>query len=330
MGAFRDIRKGMETLLLTQGDLRRVLSLEDALRAVERAFAAHGRGEVVMPPKVYLDLEHHGGDFRAMPAYLEGAAGVKWVNSHPHNPATHRLPTVMGLYVLSDPSTALPLAVMDATLLTAVRTGAAAAVATKHLARRGAASLGFIGCGVQARWALEAHRILFGEGVQVLASDISREAAERFAAEQGGRAVSLQEAAGADVLVVATPSRQPVVRDEWVAAGAHVNALGADAPGKQELDPALLRRARLFVDDHHQASESGEVNVPLRTGDLQPSDVQGTLGQVVAGRCLGRQNEQEVTVFDSTGLAVQDVAVARAFYDAARDAGVGTRIDFFR
>ncbi len=329
-GSFRVMRRWMETLLLTQGDLRRILSLEDAIRAVERAFAAHGRGEVVMPAKVYLELSHHEGDFRAMPAYLDGAAGVKWVNSHPHNPATHRLPTVMGLFVLSDPATALPLAVMDASLLTAVRTGAASVVATKHLARRGARSLGVIGCGVQARWALLAHRVLFGEAMDVLAADISRQAAERFAAEHGGRAVSLQEAAAADVIVVATPSRSPVVRDAWVRDGAHVNALGADAPGKQEIDPALLRRARLYVDDRHQAFESGEVNVPLRTGALQEGQVLGTLGAVVAGRAEGRRSEGEVTLFDSTGLAVQDVAVARAFYDAARDAGVGSRIDFFR
>ncbi len=320
----------METLLLTQGDLHRVLSLNDVLRAVEQAFAAHGRGEAVMPPKVYLELAHHEGDFRAMPAYLRGAAGVKWVNSHPNNPTAHRLPTVMGLYVLSDPATALPLAVMDATLLTAVRTGAAAAVATKYLARRGARSIGFVGCGVQARWALRAHREVFGDGMQVLAADISRQAAERLVGELGGEAVSLEAAAEADVVIVATPSRRPVVRRQWVRPGAHLNALGADAPGKQELEPALLRDGRLFVDDRYQAFESGEVNVPLREGSLRREQVAGTLGEVIAGRVDGRTDEAQITIFDSTGLAVQDVAVARALYEAARDAGVGQRIDFFK
>ncbi len=134
--------------------------MDDAVSAIESAFAAHGKGETQMPAKVYLDFPEHGGDLRAMPAAMGNAAGLKWVNSHPDNPARHDLPSVMGLYVLSDPATALPLAMLDATLLTAVRTGAAAAVASKHLA--GAhRTLGVIGCGVQADFLIEAHRVCF-------------------------------------------------------------------------------------------------------------------------------------------------------------------------
>jgi alanine dehydrogenase len=319
----------MDTLLLTQQDVRRVADMDMAIGACEHAFAAHGRGETKMPPKVYLALEHHEGDFRAMPAYMEGAAGVKWVNSHPENPHRHNLPAVMGLYILSDPATALPLAIMDATLLTSLRTGAAAGVASKYLAKPSPATVGFIGCGVQARYLLDAHRAVYGDGFRVLAADVSRDAAERFADGAGGRAVSMEEAAAADVLCTTTPSRTPLVQRAWVRDGAHINAMGADAPGKQELDPRILRDGRLFVDDVPQASESGEVNVPLHRGEISADDIAGSLGEVVAGRLTGRRSPDEITVFDSTGMALQDVAMARRIYEAARDQGVGTTTRFF-
>jgi alanine dehydrogenase len=319
----------MSTLLLTQQDVRRVITMGAAIAACERAFAAHGRGETEMPPKMYLSLKHHEGDFRAMPAYMEGSAGVKWVNSHPENPHRHNLPAVMALYILSDPATALPLAVMDGTLMTAFRTGAAAAIASKHLAKREPATVAFLGCGVQARYLHAAHRVVFGDGFATLTSDINRRAAEQLAEEVNGRAVSMEEAAAADIVCTATPSRVPLVRRAWIQSGAHVNAMGADAPGKQELDPAILRDARLLLDDLHQATESGEVNVPLSRGELSREHIAGTLGQVVAGRLEGRLDPQEITVFDSTGLAVQDVALARHIYEAARDGGVGQTLAFF-
>jgi alanine dehydrogenase len=315
----------MPTRILTRAELGRLLTMDMALGAVEEAFAAHGRGEARMPVKVYLPLPEHAGDFRAMPSFLGGAAGVKWVNSHPQNPARHGLPSVMGVYILSDPETALPLAVMDATLLTAYRTGAAAGVATKHLLGRAPRTVGLIGCGVQARYLLAAHRALFPD-VEALMADLVPEAAARFAAEAGGRAVSLAEAAGCDVVCTATPARRPVVDLAWVGADAHINAMGADAPGKQELDTRIVQKARVFVDDLEQASESGEVNVPLHEGALTRAQIAGTLGEVIAGRRAARPDGPTLTVFDSTGLAVQDVALARRLYDAALAAGAGTDV----
>lgn len=318
-----------KTLLLSQSDVASLLSMDTAVAAVEAAFAAYGRGEAVMPPKVYLALSAFDGDFRAMPAYVDDAAGVKWVNSHPMNPARFSLPAVRGLYILSDPAAASPLAVMDATRLTAVRTGAAAAIASKYLARPHPRTIGLVGCGVQARFALEAHRVIYGDKLEVLAADVSLEASERFAREAGGRAVSVEEAAGCDIVCTSTPARAPVVARAWVRAGAHVNAIGADAPGKQELDPAILKDARIVIDDWEQATESGEVNVPLHTGALRREDIYGTLGEIVAGKRKGRE-DVDLTVFDSTGLAIQDVAIARVVYDAARRSGAGTAFDFFR
>ncbi|RKH62361.1 ornithine cyclodeaminase family protein [Corallococcus llansteffanensis] len=315
----------MPTLLLSAKELRGLYTVELGLEAVERAFLAHGRGDALMPPKVYLSLPKYDGDFRAMPAFLDGAAGVKWVNAHPRNPQKHGLPTVRAVYILSDPDTASPLAILDGTLLTAWRTGAAGGIASKYLAKKQPRTLGLVGCGVQARVLIDAHRALFGD-LELLLADVSEQAAKALQQEKGGRVVSLQEASGADIVCSATPARAPVVRREWVQAGAHINAMGADAPGKQELDPRLLVEGRVFIDDAEQALHSGEVNVPLHDGLLSAEQLAGTLGEVVAGRKPGRTGD-EVTVFDSTGLAVQDVALARALYDVARARGVGQLFD---
>lgn len=302
--------------------------MEEAVEAVEAAFAAHGRGETLMPSKVYLDLERYHGDFRAMPAYFAGAAGLKWVNAHPRNPERHGLPTVRGMYILSDPDTANPLAVMDATWLTAARTGASAAVATKYLARPGARTVGFVGSGAQARTLLAALRVV-SEDLEMVAADRQAEAAATLAQEAGGRAGTVEEAAGCDIVCTATPSTHPVVERAWIRPGTHINAMGADGHGKQELDPRILLDGHVVVDDIAQAEGSGEVNVPLRDGLLHIDDLQVNLGEIVAGLKSGRTTDQEITIFDSTGLAIQDVALARVVYDAARAQGVGRNIDFF-
>lgn len=318
----------METLLLAQSDVRRLLTMELAVEAVEEAFRAHGRGETLMPAKVYLDLAEYDGDFRAMPAYFSGSAGVKWVNAHPYNPQRFAMPSVRGLYVLSDPANAQPLAVMDATWLTAARTGAAAAVATKYLARPDSATVGFIGTGVQARTLLGALRVVHPE-LAVVGADREASSAKVFAAEVDGRYGSLEEAAACDIVCTATPSTTPVVRRDWIAAGTHINAMGADGPGKQELDTELLKESTVVIDDAHQATSGGEVNVPLRRGELDEESIYATLGKIVAGLQPGRRSASEITVFDSTGLAIQDVAVGRRVYDAAVAKGIGQRIDFF-
>ncbi len=315
----------MKTLILTQEDVRSVLTMEAAIPAVERAFAAHGRGETVMPPKLYLPLPQYAGDFRAMPAYLDGSAGVKWVNMHPENRARHGLPTVIGVYILSDPATAAPLAVLDATLLTAFRTGAAAAVASKHLAVPRPDTIGFIGCGVQARALFAGHKALYGS-FRALAADVDPEAARRFAAETGAHAATVDQCASCDIVCTMTPSREPVVFRSYVGISTHINAMGADAPGKQELDPAILDEAKVVLDDMAQATESGEVNVPLHQGRFRRDRIHGTLGEIVAGKKKGREGT-EITVFDSTGLAIQDLALARLVTEEARRRGLGRDVE---
>lgn len=287
-----------------------------------------------MPPKSYVDLPDHAGDVRSMPARVGDAVSVKWVCSYPQNPVRFGLPTVIGTLVLSDPATGSPLSVMDATLLTAFRTGAAAAVATRTLAREDAHSLGIVGAGTQAAYQVAAishvrkvTRVVVADSrVDAAAALVSR--IETFAPGVEARVGTLAEAAGQDIVCTLTPVQKPIVKRDWIEDGAHVNALGADAAGKQELDPMILNDAVIVVDDWEQATHSGEVNVPFTTGDLRREHIRGTLGAVLERAIPGRTSPREITVFDSTGLAIQDAAVARVVFDRAVKEGLGTRVAF--
>jgi alanine dehydrogenase len=279
--------------------------------AVESAFADHGRGLVQMPPKIYITLPD--GDFRTMPAYLPSLsiAGVKIVNVHPGNPAKG-FPTVMALTVIIDIDTGQPTAVINATQLTDMRTGAAGAVAGKYLSAKKEIILGVIGTGRQAQAQVTAiSRELKIRQVKIWSRNPEhiRKFADRFM-EFPCRASSLENACDCDVLVTTTPSRSPLVRSEWIHEGTHINAIGADAPGKEELDPALILRAQVFVDDPAQAIHSGEINVPISQGIYRATDIAGTLGEVVIGK-KKRAGPDTITIFDSTGLAIQDLAIAR-------------------
>ncbi|MDO9323879.1 MAG: ornithine cyclodeaminase family protein [Methanoregula sp.] len=291
-------------------DTGKSIDLKEVNGAIETAFADHGRGLVQMPPKVYVTLPK--GDFRTMPAYLPSLslAGVKIVNVHPGNPA-QGLPTVMALTVILDIATGIPVAILNATKLTDMRTGAAGAVAAKYLSSKKEIVLGLIGTGRQA----EAQYQAISQELDIREIKCwSRNSlhAEKFA--QGitaydARSVPVEKACDCDVLVTTTPSHAPVVMSEWVHEGTHINAVGADAPGKQELDPLLLKRGLVFVDDMSQAVHSGEVNVPISQGVFTPEEIAGTLGEVVIGM-KQRGHTDQITIFDSTGLAIQDLAIA--------------------
>jgi alanine dehydrogenase len=279
--------------------------------AVESAFADHGKGLVQMPPKVYITLPD--GDFRTMPAYLPSLsiAGVKIVNVHPNN-SKKGLPTVMALTIILDIESGQPIAVINATKLTDMRTGAAGAVAAKYLAARKEIVLGVIGTGRQAQAQVTAiSRELKIKQIKIWSRNPEhiRKFADRFM-EFPCRSSSLEDACDCDVLVTTTPSRSPLIRSEWIHEGTHINAIGADAPGKEELDPALVLRAQVFVDDPAQAIHSGEINVPVSQGIYRATDIAGTLGEVVTGK-KKRAGPDTITIFDSTGLAIQDLAIAR-------------------
>ncbi|MBS3909613.1 MAG: ornithine cyclodeaminase family protein [Actinobacteria bacterium] len=317
----------MKTKLLTASDISSIMRMKDVLIAVETAFRDYGSGVAQMPPKLYLTLSQFNGDFRAMPAYVEGSAGVKWVSVYPDNPKIG-LPTVMATIVYSDPQTGFPLAIMDATELTNYRTGAAGGVAAKYLARPDSRTLGLIGAGAQARTQLLAVTTFFsftkvkiwspvGEQIDDLAAEFPELPIER---------ASIDEAAACDIVSTTTPVRAFIIERGWVGAGAHINAIGADAPGKQELDPQILKDAKVVVDDVAQARHSGEINIALSGGLFLESDIYATLGEIVVGAKKGREAD-EITVFDSTGLAIQDIATARMLFEVAKREGIGYDFD---
>ena len=325
--------RSRKTLILSATDVAGLVDIGSAMRAVEGAFREYGRGRVQMPAKIYLHLDRYGGDFRAMPAYIErtGACTLKWVNVHPMN-RRFGLPTVMAVIIVSDPKTALPLCIMDGTRVTDLRTGAAGGVAAKYLARRDSRLVGLVGCGAQARTQLAALRRVFRlEAVKVWSPE--RPCAARFVGEVRRTGLAAAAARDArecvrdcDIIVTTTPSRKPIVKAAWLKRGAHINAIGADAPGKQELESAILKRAKIVVDAWEQASHSGEINVPVKKGVITKNDIYADIGQVVVGRKKGRSSDTETTVFDSTGLAIQDVAVAELVYRTALRQGIGKRV----
>lgn len=294
--------------------------MSDVINVVEEAFRIWGEGLGRMPAKTYLSLEQ--GDFRAMPAALPGSAGVKWVNVHPKN-STHGLPSVMATLIYNDPETGYPLAIMDATEITAYRTGAAAAIASKYLAQKNSNTIGIIGAGYQAYTQILAHIELFNI-LSINVFDISAAAVDKLASSLPQLPIkyrSVQEAVASDIVCTLTPSRNPIIKKEWIEPGTHINAIGADAPGKQELDPLILKEALVIVDDLEQASHSGEINVPIQKGVYDISDVYGTLAEVIAGKRDGRTDNSAITIFDSTGIAVEDIAVAKLLFEKAINAG---------
>ena len=312
---------------LNQEDVECLLDMEEVLKAVESAFNSYAQGKVVMPPKIYLDLSStYEGDFRAMPAFIDGACGIKWVSVYPNNPCSG-LNTVQASIIYSNPKTGYTLAFIDGTVITDMRTGASGGVAAKYLARRDSKVVGLIGVGRQSRTQLLAIKAVMPELERVKVfepkpelRDLTTWLAQQMAAETGLDILHVKrihDAAKADILVTTTPVRKPLVKDNWIKPGTHVNAIGADAPGKQELDPAILKRSKIVVDDLVQASHSGEINLPLARGVLHSSDIYGTLGSIVAGLQKGRESNDEITVFDSTGLAILDIATAKIVYEKA-------------
>lgn len=327
----------LPTLLLTQREVERLVDLRKAIRVVREAFTALARGETVMPPKVYLPLPRRS-DFRAMPAFLQHppACGIKWVNVHPDN-RRRGLPTVMALIIMSDPATGEPLAVMDGVVITTLRTAAASAVAAQALARPESHTVGLVGCGAQAGMQVLALAEVFALS-RVTAWSKAPGEAGRFCHRMQRRLPRVRWSAAAnvascvreaDLIVTVTPSRRPLIRRSWVRPGTHINAVGADAPGKQELDPRILQEARVVVDDAAQAIHGGEVNVPIRRKQFRPSQIHATLGEILIGRRHGRRSDAEITVFDSTGLAIHDVALGAHVLWAARRHRRGRRLAFF-
>jgi alanine dehydrogenase len=277
---------------------------EQAVDAVRDAFVAYARGEWTMPPKTYVPA-YPAGDFRAMPALGGGHALLKWVTSFPGNPAKG-IPTVMGVVLVSSAEDGRLVAVLDAGAVTAVRTGAAAVLAAEVLGRTDAETAAVIGAGVNGE---ATARTFAARGRPPLVFDLDASRASSVAERVGGRAADRKEALAADVLATVTPGSEVLLAPGTLRPGQHVSLMGADGPGKAEIAVAELARVRVFCDDWEQASHGGECAAAVEAGVLSRDDVT-ELGHVLAMDAAGRRSPDEATAFDSTGLALQDLAVA--------------------
>jgi alanine dehydrogenase len=299
---------------------RAVLDAIDPATAIERtreAFERYGRGDWEMPAKVYLDSSPYG-DFRAMPARGDGLALLKWVTSFPGNSAKG-LPVVRGEVLLSDAETGEELAVIECSSVTSLRTGAAAAVSAQVLAAEGARTVGIIGCGVNGAWSARCLAAAgYGDGV---CADVRPDASRSLAEELGWRVGDRAEAAAQDVVVSVTPGSEPVILASELRPGQHFAVLGADAHGKQEVELAAIDRCRLFCDEWEQASAGGELANGVEAGSVAREDVT-QLGELLSGGSDWTRADGEITLFDSTGLAIQDLAICQAIYERWREGGV--------
>jgi ornithine cyclodeaminase/alanine dehydrogenase-like protein (mu-crystallin family) len=289
----------------------------EAIDRVRRALLRHHAGAWVMPAKVYLESPPYG-DFRAMPARGDGLALVKWVTSFPGNPPKG-LPTVTGVICISDATTGEPVLLLDARSVTALRTGAVAAVAAQALAKTDARTVGIVGCGLHGAWAARCMAAAgYGPGT---CHDPNDEAERALAAELDWEPGTREQALAADVVCCVTPGAQIVVDADELHPGQHLNMLGADGPGKSEASVDAVAACALFCDEWEQASHGGELTPAVQAGRVRREQVT-ELGAVLAGDAAGRPDPDAVTLFDSTGLAIQDLAVAAAALQALREGRV--------
>jgi alanine dehydrogenase len=326
-------------LLLSKKDVAALLTIEDAIKVVEEAFRELALGNVIMPQRTAIRMPEHQGLQLGMPAYIGGAVNalaLKVVTVYPQNPTRHSLPTTIGVLLLNDPTTGKPLAVMDAGFMTAVRTGAVSGVATKYLASRSARAVGVFGAGVMAQWQLQAVcAVRPVESVVVYDKDAGRAAS--FAAEMAGRVKApvvpashpKQAIEGRDIVVVATSAIEPVFDGAWLEPGQHVNAIGSHAPAHRELDTTAVVRSRVFPDFADACLvEAGDFLIPMKEGAIGRDHLRASLGEVIAGLKPGRERDDDITLFKSVGLAIQDVATASLVYGRARASGMGVEFNF--
>jgi alanine dehydrogenase len=317
-----------EIPVFPQHAVLQAISPAEAIDRVRDGFIEYAGGEWEMPPKTYLDAPPNG-DFRAMPARGAGLAILKWVTSFPRNPEAG-LPVVMGMICVSSAGDGEPLALVDVRSVTALRTGAVAAVASQELAREDARTVGIVGCGLHGTWAARClAAVEYGPGV---CFDPDPEAAGRLAGELGWEAGEREDALTCDVVTCVTPGVSPVVDENDLRPGLHLNMLGADGPGKAEATVEAVAACELFCDEWEQAAHGGELTAAVESGAIARDRVT-ELGAVLAGDAPGRTGRggaggaDSVTLFDSTGLAIQDLAIAVAAHDVWRAGGVaGQRV----
>lgn len=325
-------------LILTESDLRRVLEMRDVIRIIEEAFVSAARGKAIVPERLRIDVPEHDGVMLEMPAYLAasearpGALGTKIVSVFARN-SERGLDNIQGAYLLLDWETGVPLALMDGRFITAVRTAATSAVATKFMASPGRKCLAIFGAGVQARFHVEA-MLAVADVDRVMLVSRSRDRVRALAETVHSthhlpcEVVSAEQAASAaDLICTCTSSAGPIFFGRLLCDGSHVNAVGAFTPSTRELDSEAVRRGRVIIDAESAAGrEAGDILIPISEGAIDAAHVKGTLADVVSGKVAGRTSASEITIFKSCGLAIEDLATARLAYSRAVELGIGTRV----
>jgi alanine dehydrogenase len=323
-------------LILNEKEVERVLDMKIAIKAVEEAFREMGEGKVEMPPRVPVFLEEYDGAIGFMPAYLKKSKilGIKVMSHYEKNPERFKRPILSGLIILNDPETGIPFTIMDAAFVTIMRTGAAGAVGAKYLSREDSEIVGVIGTGKQG-----ISQVLALNEVRkvkkVKAYNISKEAQLNFLRALRDRIdaeielVDSPENAvrGADIVVTCTPSTQPIVRADWLAKGVHITAIGADMPKKRELHTEVFKILdKIVVDSIAQVIPVGEFRIPISEGVISKESIYAEIGEIVAGKKAGRESNKEITLFKSTGLAIQDISTAYKVYKVAKEKEIGTEV----
>lgn len=323
------------TLILNKSDVQSVLNMKDCIEVVEKAFGELSKGTAVLPLRTNITSPY--GLSLYMPAYLKdmGALACKVVTVNKNNPDRFNLPIIMGKVFMQDPETGDIICIMDGTVLTAVRTGAASGVATNYLSRKGKnLTAGMVGAGVQARMQLEAVATV-RDISQAYVFDISEEATRLFIDEMGKKlnmeiikTESPDEIVKADIICTSTTSPTPLFDGKKVKEGTHINGIVSHTPDARELDTEIILRSKVVGDSKTACfNEAGDIIIPLNEGAMDESHFYAELGDIVTGEKKGRVNDKEITIFKSNGLAIQDAATAKLVYEKAVEKGIGTHID---
>jgi alanine dehydrogenase len=326
-------------LLLNRSDVQKLLPMSKAIDVVEAAFGELAAGTAEMPDRTVMTDAAVGGWIAYMPAYLKtgGALGVKAVTVYKENPSKFGLPTTIGTILVQDNKTGVVVAAMDGGLLTGVRTGASGGVATRHLARKNSKVAGVLGTGVMARsqvLALAESADLDTILVYSRSDDAAKQAfAEEFSSTTGVSVRVADSAEGlvreSDIVTIITSATEPVVDGSWWKPGTHINAIGSHAVGVRELDSATIVKSKVVCDQVQAClNEAGDIQIPIEEGVYSADKIHGSIGEVINGTLPGRENDEEITLFKSVGLAVQDISCASLVYDQAMAQGVGLEFDF--
>lgn len=325
----------METLLLSKQDVGMLINMKDAIDSVEQAYTDYCSNMVIQPPIVSIEDEENNGELDIKTCYSKSNQfiSIKSASGYWDNPKAYNLPTMLATIMLLDGKTGYPLCIMDGSLITGYRTGAAGGLSARLLARKDSKKVAIIGAGNQARLQLKAIcEVLNIESVKVWDTNTELLAAYK---EEISKSLNLlietcetakDAVIDADIIVTTTPSKNMIVKDEWIKEGAHIIAIGADMAGKQELDTKIFRRAKIYVDSISQCVERGETRNAIMSGDIKTTDIYAELGEVLLKGKQGRDNDTQVTIFDATGMGIQDNTLADLIYNKALSMGIGSKI----